>query len=124
MPFYTGHVAAASNRADLLFQVELIDPKTNDKVDFTGATITVALRPVTGGNSFAAATMQRLTGTNHDGHVTVIGPGLFEVKFSRSEMAQFSAGDLDIGITVLLNDGITYQLFAGQLPIVDGVVAA
>lgn len=124
MPFYTGHIAAASNRADLLFQVVLVDPKTNDNVDFTGATITVALRPVSGGNNFAAASMQRLTGTNHDGHVTVIGPGNFEVKFSRSEMAQFSAGVLDIGIAVLLNDGITYQLFAGQLPVVDGVVAA
>ena len=122
MPFYTGHIAAASNRADLLFQVELIDPKTNDNVDFTGATITVALRPVSGGNSNRMQPM--LSGTNQDGHVTVIGPGNFTVKFNRSEMAQFSAGDLDIGITVLLNDGVTYQLFAGQLPVVDGVVAA
>jgi hypothetical protein len=122
MPFYTGHIAAASNRADLLFQVELIDPKTNDSVDFTGATITVALRPVKGGgNNYSSPT---LTGTNHDGHITVIGPGNFEVKFSRAEMTQFSPGDLDIGITVQLNDGVTYQLFAGQLPVVDGVVAA
>ena len=124
MPFYTGHIAAASNRADLLFQVQLIDPKTNDNVDFTDATITVTLRPVSGGNSYASASMQALTGTNHDGHITIIGPGNFEVKFSRHEMTQFSAGDLDIGITALLNDGITYQLFAGQLPVVDGVVAA
>jgi len=122
MPFYTGHVAAASNRADLLFQVQLVDPVTNDSVDFTGATITVALRPVKdGGNNYSSPT---LTGTNHDGHITVIGPGNFEVKFSRAEMTQFSPGDLDIGITVLLNDGVTYQLFAGQLPVVDGVVAA
>jgi hypothetical protein len=122
MPFYTGHIAAASNRADLLFQVQLVDPVTNDNVDFTGATITVALRPVAGGSNYSAG--PRLSGTNQDGHITVLGPGNFEVKFSRAEMAQFPAGDLDIGITVLLNDGITYQLFAGQLPVVDGVVAA
>ena len=122
MPFYTGHIAAASNRADLMFQVQLIDPVTNDFVDFTGATITVALRPVSGG--IGPVSIPKLAGTNLDGHITVLGPGLFEVKFSRTEMAQFSAGDLDIGITVLLNDGITYQLFAGQLPVVDGVVAA
>ena len=122
MPFYTGHIAAASNRADLLFQVVLIDPKTNDNVDFTGATITVALRPVSGGNNYAPGPI--LTGTNQDGHITIIGPGNFTVKFSRSEMTQLRAGDYDIGITVLLNDGITYQLFAGQLPVVDGVVAA
>jgi hypothetical protein len=122
MPFYTGHIAAASNRADLMFQVQLVDPATNDSVDFTGATITVALRPVKGGgNNYSSPT---LTGTNQDGHITVIGPGNFEVRFSRAEMTQFSPGDLDIGITVLLNDGVTYQLFAGQLPVIDGVVAA
>jgi len=46
------------------------------------------------------------------------------VRFTRAEMSNFAAGDLDIGITVTLNDGVTYQLFAGQLPVVDGVVAA
>ena len=117
MPFYTGHIAAASNRADLVFQVELIDPKTNDFVDFTDATITVALR-------MTSQNLPALTGTNHDGHITVVGVGTFAVKFSRAEMTQFPAGEVDIGITVLLKDGITYQLFAGQLPVVDGVVAA
>lgn len=117
MPFYTGHVAAASNRADLMFQVVLTDPATNDFVDFTGATITVALR-------LTSQQTPSLTGTNHDGHVTVIGPGIFEVRFTRAEMTQFPAGDMDIGITALLNDGVTHQLFAGQLPVVDGVVAA
>lgn len=123
MPFYTGHIAAASNRADLLFAVELVDPVTNDHVDLTGATITVALRPVMGGNNFNLA-VPTLTGTNHDGHITVTLAGTFEVRFSRHEMVQFSPGDLDIGITVTLSDGVTYQLFAGQLPVVDGVVAA
>lgn len=117
MPFYTGHLAATSNRADLLFQVQLVDPKTNDNVDFTGATITVALRP-------ASQNTPTLTGTNQDGHITVLGLGLFEVHFSRAEMTQFAAGDVEIGIVVTLNDGVTYQLVAGQLPVVDGVVAA
>jgi len=117
MPFYTGHVAAASNRADLLFAVELVDPVTNDNVDFTGALITVALRLTT-------QSTPSLSGTNQDGHITVTGLGAFEVHFTRNEMAQFPAGDMDIGITVRLNDGVTYQLFAGQLPVVDGVVAA
>lgn len=122
MPFYTGHIAAASNRADLPFRIELTDPVTNDFVDFTDATITVAIRPAKGGaNNYSTPT---LTGTNHDGHITVVGPGTFDVKFSRTEMTQFAPGDYDIGITALLNNGITYQLFAGQLPVVDGVVAA
>ena len=117
MSFYTGHLAAASNRADLMFQVVLTDPKTNDHVDFTGATITVALRAV-------SQVFPTLTGTNLDGHITVIGLGVFEVHFTRAEMTQFAAGDVEIGIVVLLADGITHQLVAGQLPVVDGVVAA
>ena len=122
MPFYTGHIAAASNRADLQFKIELVDPVTNDFVDFAGATITVALRPVKGGgNNYSSPT---LTGTNQDGHITVTDLGTCEVRFSRAEMAQFAPGDLDIGITLKLATGITYQLFAGQLPVVDGVVAA
>ena len=117
MPFYTGHIAAVSNRADWLFAVELVDPKTNDLVDFTGAKITVALRQVTQGSP-------SLSVTNLDGHIDVTGPGVFEVRITRDEMTKFPAGDLDIGIVVTLNDGVTYQLFAGQLPVVDGVVAA
>ena len=117
MPFYTGHIAAASNRADLLFQVELIDPKTNDFVDLTGSTIVVALRPT-------SQPSPAISGTNLDGHVTIVGLGVFDVRFGREEMTRFAPGDLDIGITVKLIDGVTYQLFAGQLPVVDGVVAA
>jgi hypothetical protein len=117
MPFYTGHIAAASNRADLIFRVELIDPATNDVVDLTGSTITVALRPTT-------QPSPAISGTNLDGHITISGPGQFDVVFSREEMTRFSPGDLDIGITVKFVDGRTYQLFAGQLPVVDGVVAA
>ena len=117
MPFYTGHIAAASNRADLLFAVELVDPVTNDNVDLSGSTITVALRAT-------AQPTPSLAGTNLDGHIVVTGLGRFEVRFTRAEMAQFPPGDVDIGITVTLSDGVTYQLFAGQLPVVDGVVAA
>jgi len=117
MPSYTGHLQAASNRADLLFEVKLTDPVTNDLVDFTGATITISLRPQT-------QSAPTVTGSNHDGHVIVTGLGTFDVHFTRAEMTQFSAGDIDVGITVLLADGITRQLFAGQIPIIDGVVPA
>ena len=118
MSFYTGYLPAASNRADLNFQVELFDNVTNDTVDFTDSVITVSLRPFGQG-------MPALTGTNLDGHIEILfATSTFEVRFSRAEMTQFPPGELDIGITALLNDGVTYQLFSGQLPIVDGVVAA
>ena len=119
---YRGHIQAASNRADLKFQIELIDPSTGDFVDYTGATITIALRPISQQALRQGGTA--LTGTNLDGHITVIGLGTFEVHFTRTEMTRFIAGDVEIGVTVLLADGITHQLVAGQLPIIDGVVAA
>lgn len=112
---YTGHMTAASNRADLLFGVELKHPATNDFVDLTDATITVGLR-------LSSQTAPSLTATTGNGHITVTGPGTFTVHFTRAEMATFPPGDADVGITVAL-DGVTYQIFAGQLPVVDGVVA-
>ena len=117
MSFYTGHIAAASNRADWMFRVELIHP--DDFVDFTTTTITVAVRPVSGGNNQSSS--PQLIGTNQDGHITVVGPSIFEAHFTRGEMGQFGAGNLDMGITVLM-DGNTYQLFSGQVPVIDGVV--
>ena len=117
MPFYSGTLAAESNRADLAFIVEMIDSlNTNEVIDMTDCVISVAMR-------LLGHTNPALTGTNLDGHVDIIAPNTFRVHFSRAEMANFSAGEVDLGMTIQLNDGITYQLFSGQLPIVDGVVS-
>jgi hypothetical protein len=106
---------AASNRADFKFQVKLIDQlHTGDFVDLDYALITVALRSI-------PQWEPAINGTNLDGHVVVLGLNVFEVRFTRQEMTQFPAGDLDMGITVEV-DGATYQLFSGQVPVVDGVV--
>ncbi len=116
MPQYSGTLAAESNRADLSFDVEMIDSLgTKEVIDTTDCVISVAMRLL--GHANAA-----LTGSNLDGHVEIIAPNTFRVHFSRAEMANFAAGEVDLGMTIMLNDGITYQLFSGQLPIVDGVV--
>lgn len=107
---YTGTLAAASNRADLKFTVELVDPATDDFVDLTGATIKVAIRE-------QEALMSLLTGST-----TITGDGTFDVDFALADMATLKAGFYDIGITVLLATGVTYQLLAGVLPVADGVV--
>lgn len=117
MPQYSGTLAAESNRADLAFDVEMIDSLgTNEVIDMTDCVINIALRVM-------GHTMPALTGTNLDGHVEIIAPNTFRVHFSRAEMTLFAPGEIDLGMTIKLNDGITYQLFAGQLPVVDGVVA-
>ena len=116
MPFYSGTLAAESNRADWSFVVEMIDSQnTGEIVDMTDCVINVALRLL--GHQVPA-----VTGSNLDGHIDIIAPNTFQVNFTRAEMGTFAPGEVDLGITIKLNDGITYQLFSGQLPIVDGVV--
>lgn len=113
---YTGPLAPTSNRADWRFNIELLTP-TNDFVDFTGATIIIAITPDEQINPL-------ITGSNIDGHVTVTGPGAAAVAFARSEMTTLLPASYKVGITVKLADGVTHQIFAGTLPVVDGVVAA
>ena len=115
MSFYTGPLAAASNRAEWEWTVELTDPVTNALVDLTGSTINVAVRPEENLNTI-------LTGSNTDGHITIISLGVAFVSFSRAEMCNLIEGSYKCGITVRLASGKTFQIFAGDLPVVDGVV--
>ncbi len=115
---YTGNIAAASNRADFTFTTELVDPDTGDAVDLTGATITVAIREQN-------AQQACLTASTGNGKVTINSPatdGAFVTAFSPADMKTLRAGQYDIGILALLNTGITYQVLAGNLPIIDGVI--
>lgn len=112
---YTGSLQAVSNREDWQFSIVLTNPDSDDLVDLTGATITVAVRLIE--NKSIA-----LNGTNTDGHITVTGPGAANVLFGRAEMAGLAPSSYDVGITLRLATGLTYQLFSGTLPVVDGVV--
>lgn len=113
----TGPMRAQSNRSDWRFSFELVDTDTDDTVDLTGATIKIAVRATD-------SALPILAGTSSDGHITVATPtnGIFAVAFSALEMSVLNAGTYDVGITALLNTGITYQLAAMTLPVVDGVV--
>jgi hypothetical protein len=116
---YTGTLAAASNRADLQFTCEVVDPTTGADIDLTSATISVAIRPQDQSLSILSATSA--DGSNK---VTITGLGTFQVWFTPSDMKQLIAGLYDIGITILMPTGITFQLIAGVLPVVDGVIDA
>src|SRR5262245_764967 len=130
---YTGILPAASNRADLVFQVQLFNTEAlptlelgdpvppsptppPDPIDLKNSVITVALRPLN-------MSVPALTGTNLDGHITILTLNTFYVRFTRDEMIRFPAGEIDMGITLKLpDDGITRQIFKGQVPVIDGVV--
>lgn len=113
---YQGSLNAASNRADWKFTIELFDPVTSTFVDLTtpGTDIIIGIRP-------DEESRPRLTGSMSDGHITVAGPGLANVLFTRAEMTQFDPGSMEVGITIKFL-GVVTQLFSGTVPIIDGVV--
>lgn len=116
---YTGALAATSNRVTWTFIGQLIDPATNDVANLTGATIEVAIRA----RPSNSQTDPLLSATIANGKIVVTGVGLFTVTFPRSDMANLCAGDYDVGIRVVMADLSEHQLFAGFLPVVDGVVS-
>lgn len=113
---YQGSLNAASNRADWKFTIELFDPVTSTFVDLTtvGTELIIGLRP-------DEETRPRVSGSLADGHITIAGPGLADVRFTRSEMTQFDPGSMEVGITIKFQ-GVVTQLFAGTVPVIDGVV--
>jgi hypothetical protein len=115
---YLGTLHAASNRADWGFSAALVHPDTGAAINLTGATITFAIRS-------QDSLIPKLEGSNTSGHVTIavgIG-GTFTLEIRKAELGLFEAGTYDFGLTMLLNDGITYQEIAAELPIVDGIVS-
>lgn len=116
---YTGSLTA-SNRADWIVDVSALDADTNDAIDITDATIVVTARDAESDNKG----YQRLYGSTSDGIITFPDPtdtSKFRWTFPRATMAGIPAGDYDFGATIT-QDGVTTQIFAGKLYVVDGVV--
>jgi hypothetical protein len=115
---YTGALAAASNRATWTFSIELTDPDTDLAIDLTGATIKVAVAE-------QQSKQALLTGSTGDGKVVIATPatgGAFTITFPLADMQTLEAGLYDVGITVTLANGTTYQLLVATLPVTDGIV--
>jgi hypothetical protein len=62
-----------------------------------------------------------ITATLSGGQVAIISPGIFQFTFPRSIMNTLTAGDYNVGITIVKDDE-TVQLFLGQVPVQDGIV--
>jgi hypothetical protein len=122
---YTGTLDAVSNRQDWQFVREIIDDDTGDPIDLTGASIVLEIREQPddqqlGTPSYPDAT---LSATTANGKVTILDTGVFQVWFPLTDMQTLSPGYYDVGCTVNVN-GITTQLMAAELPVVDGIVSA
>jgi hypothetical protein len=109
---YTGSLPTISNRADWKFQIGLTDSDTGETIDFTGCTMQIDVRD--DGNCLL------LSGSTSD-KITVPEVGVAQIWFTTPDVHGLCAGTYKVGITVTGN-GETVQLFAGSVPVVDGVV--
>jgi hypothetical protein len=111
---YIGAFEATSNRAVWTRTISLIDTVTSEAIDITGCLITMSVRD--------ANKCQVLSATVGDG-IELVEDTAFIFTFSKDQMHSLCAGTYDVGITIAdANDDGTSQLFAGTVPIVDGVV--
>lgn len=116
---YTGSLTA-SNRADWIKDISVLSTEDNSGIDITSATIVVSVRDPEGDN----CGYQRLYGSTGNGVITFpdeTDTSKFRWTFPRAVMAALPAGDYDLGITIEI-DGVTTQLAAGKLYVIDGVV--
>jgi hypothetical protein len=116
---YTGTLAAVSNKEDWKFTISLVDPETSDVVDLTGSTVKLTVREQNTKQAVLSAVPQ-LTARSR----SAIRPEANVWSGSRLPTWRSlpAAGTFDVGITVLLSTGMTYQLIAGQLPVIDGII--
>lgn len=122
---YTGALEAVSNRQDWQFVRQIIDDDTNEPVDLAGASIVFEVREQPDDQQYnvPAYPAATLSATTDNGKITIVDTGTFQVWFTPSDMQSLHAGYYDVGCTVTIA-GITTQLMAAELPVVDGIVAA
>ena len=109
---YIGSLPGVTNRSTYREQFEVTDADTGELIDLTDATVAFEIR-------WQSSSEAALTATLAAG-VSVISTGIFEVTFTQAQMRELRAGTYDVGCVVTRDDA--EQLFAGTLPVVDGVI--
>ncbi|MEV5054679.1 hypothetical protein MRBLRH13_000260 [Agrobacterium radiobacter] len=111
---YDAQLPPVSNRADWIETIELVSEDSEEIItDLSDITMVIEVRD--------RDRSRCLSGTTEDGHITFMGFGVIQWRFTREEMTQLCAGTYEIGITVK-RDGITEQELVGSVPVIDGVV--
>lgn len=104
--------SAATNNADWRTQFQFTDAETGDLIDFTGATIEIAVKDFDG--------CQKVEATTDNGMIAIVSTGIFELNVPASTMEGLCPGTYQIGGVYSLNDE-TVSLFTGSLAIISGV---
>jgi hypothetical protein len=112
---YIGSLDAASNRAVWTRTIILVDSVTTELIDITGCLITMSVRN-------QDSKYQVLSATVGSG-IAFTSNTAFTFSFSKDQMHALFAGTYDVGIIIADASNLgTEQLFAGSVPIVDGIV--
>lgn len=106
--------ATAYNNADWNMQLQVTDSGTGSLMDFTGASIEIAVKD--------ANNCQKLCGTVDNGKVTLPSTGVIEWLFPVADMQGICAGQYKMGGVYQLN-GETIALFTGELSVLDLVAS-
>lgn len=109
---YTGSLGTLSNREDYDQDFQAFDD-TDTALDLTGATIVFEFRD----KQTKASALEASTA---NGKITIVTT-TFTVALSPTDTRTLCAKDYDLGCTLLLN-GVTTQLFAGTISVIDGIV--
>lgn len=107
--------AEGSNRADWTLLVSATDADTGEAIDFTGASVTVAVKDENG--------CQRLLATTSNGKVTLPTANAVQIAFTDDDMKTLCAATYLIGAVYTIS-AETNQLFTGTFNVFDGVVPA
>jgi hypothetical protein len=108
-----GKSTPVTNREDWIASVQVRNDD-GELVDLTGGEIVLSVQDKN--------TLQNvLTATTTAGTITITGLGMFEFTFTVDQMRGLAAKTYSLGSTVKLN-GVTQQLFVGDVPVLDGIV--
>lgn len=111
----TGSLPAVSNRETFQIECQIIDTETGEAMALTGGTVVFEIRE-------RGCSPALLSATNSDGVEFIPDDLTIQITFSETAMNALCAKTYDVGMT-FERDGITRQVIAGTLPVIDGVVA-
>lgn len=112
---FGGSLDAASNRETFQREFQIVDTETGEAITLTGGTVVFEIRE-------PGCTSALLSATNDDGVEFIDDDLTMQITFSEDDMDGLCARSYEVGMT-FTRDGITRQVIAGTLPVMDGVVA-
>lgn len=112
---YEATLDRASNRADWIVTIELVDDDTNQIItDLSDISAVVQVRSQD--KAWCA-----LRGSDDDGHILFTPYGVIQWHFTADEMGRLQPGTYEVGLTIT-RDNVTEQELIAYLPVVDGVI--